>query len=170
MPLLAIIGALAQFAPALASYFGKGEAVAATVSAIAQQVTGAKTPEEAITALHASQELQVKFQEAVMANETNLQEIYLQDTQNARLRDIELAKAGQQNKRANVLAALAILIVLACLAVTVWNGTLDEYAKSIITMVIGTALGWVSQIFNFEFGTTRANKTKDDTINKLSGS
>lgn len=170
MPIIAILSALAQFAPAVASYFGKGEAVAGAVATLAQSVSGTSSPEAALAAISASQELQVKFKQAVMENETNLQQIYLQDTQNARLRDIELAKVGQTNRRANVLAALAILIVVMCLGVTVLRETLDEYAKSIITMVIGTSLGWVSQIFNFEFGTTRANKTKDDTINKLSGS
>lgn len=168
MPIVAILGALAQFAPMVAKYFGKGENVATAVANIAQQVTGSATPEEALAKLQADAALQLKFKEEVMANETHLEEVYLQDTQNARLRDIELAKAGQSNKRANILAALAILLVALCLVDAVWDSQLNEYAKGIVTLVLGRALGWVEQIFSFEFGTTRASKTKDDTINKLS--
>lgn len=171
MPILAILGALAQFAPAIAKYFGKGEAVAATIGAIATQVAGISgTPEEALAKIQASSELQVKFNEAIMANETHLEEIFLADVQNARNRDVEIAKVGQKNTRANIVAAFAFLLVLCCLAVVVWDSSLDEFAKGIITLLIGRATGWVEQIFSFEFGTTRANKTKDDTINKLSGS
>lgn len=56
-----------------------------------------------------------------------------------------------------------------CLAHAAWDSTMNEYAKGIITLILGRALGWVEQIFSFEFGTTRASKAKDDTINKLSG-
>jgi hypothetical protein len=49
----------------------------------------------------------------------------------------------------------------------VWASGMDDFAKATITLILGRALGWVEQIFSFEFGTTRANKTKDDTINNL---
>lgn len=170
MPIALVLQALASFAPIVAKYFGKGEAVAGAVSDIAMQVAGTKTPEEALTAITANATMQQDFKLKVIANETHLDEIYLADLQAARLRDVELAKSGQGNRRANLLAALAISIVVGCLAITVWTSNLDEYAKGILTLVMGRALGWVEQIFSFEFGTTRASKTKDDTINKLSGS
>jgi hypothetical protein len=43
---------------------------------------------------------------------------------------------------------------------------LNEYAKGIITLFVGRALGWIEQVFSFEFGTTRSSKQKDATIEK----
>ena len=83
------------------------------------------------------------------------------------MRDIELAKAGIVNHRANVMAAGALLLVLLCLAVVIWSSDANEFAKVTISLILGRALGWVDQLFSFEFGTTRASKTKDDTINRL---
>jgi hypothetical protein len=44
----------------------------------------------------------------------------------------------------------------------------SEFAKGIITLLLGRALGWLDNIYNFEFGTTRASRAKDDTIEALS--
>lgn len=169
MPVIAILSALAQFAPVLAQYFGKGEAVAGAVANIATKISGAKDPTQALELIQASADLQMKFKQEVMINETHLTEMYLADIENARTRDVELAKAGQTNQRANWLAGLAILLVVLCLADAVWDSTINEYAKGVITLILGRALGWVEQIFSFEFGTTRSSKIKDETINKLSG-
>lgn len=78
-----------------------------------------------------------------------------------------LTEAGDVNGRANVLAAGAVLLVIGCLMITVWASRMDDFAKATITLICGRALGWVEQVFSFEFGTTRANKTKGDTINNL---
>lgn len=72
------------------------------------------------------------------------------------------------NSRANILAAIAVTLVLICLAVVVWGSNLGEFAKGTITLICGRALGWVEQVFSYEFGTTRSSKTKDETISKLS--
>jgi hypothetical protein len=93
--------------------------------------------------------------------------MYLADTQDARARDVHLTEAGHVNNRANVLAGGAVTLVIGCLLITVWASGMDDFAKATITLICGRALGWVEQVFSFEFGTTRANKTKDDTINKL---
>ncbi len=49
----------------------------------------------------------------------------------------------------------------------VWGSDMDDFAKGMVTLICGRALGWVEQIFSFEYGTTRANKVKDDTIKAL---
>lgn len=158
-----------QFAPALMKYFTNSDTaatVAGQVINIAQTVTGKGTPQEAQKALELDPELAMKFQTDVMANETTLQQMYLADTQNARARDAKMTEAGIVNYRANVLAAGACLMVILCLFITVWSSNMDDFAKASITLILGRSLGWVEQVFSFEFGTTRANKTKDDTINK----
>lgn len=170
MPILQILFGLAQFAPQIAQFFGKGEDAAKAVASIAQQVSGATSPEDALKQIQASSELQQKFQQEVMANETKLQEMYLADIQSARERDVKIQEAGGTNKRANWIAALAFILVALCLAVVVGQSNLDDAAKAIINLILGRALGWVEQVFSYEFGTTRQSKTKDETISKLSGS
>lgn len=161
-----------QFAPGIIKYFSNSDTaatVAGQVIDIAKTVTGKGTPEAAVEVLRLDPALALQFETTVMANETDLVKAYLSDTQSARARDIELAKSGIRNHRANVLAAAALLLVLLCLMVVIWSTNADEFAKATISLILGRALGWVEQLFSFEFGTTRASKAKDDTISKLSG-
>lgn len=41
-------------------------------------------------------------------------------------------------------------------------------AKGAVTLILGRALGWVEQVFSFEFGTTRQSRVKDETISRSS--
>lgn len=51
----------------------------------------------------------------------------------------------------------------------VWKDpNINEYMKGIATLVLGRFLGYLDTIYNFEFGTTRSNKAKDETIKNLS--
>lgn len=162
----------AKYAPDIIRHFTNNDTaatVAGQVIDIAQTVTGTKTPEAAEQALALNPEMAMQFKMAVMANDADLEKAYLGDTQSARVRDVELAKAGIVNHRANILAGAALLLVLLCLAVVIWNSEANEFAKATITLILGRALGWVEQLFSFEFGTTRASKAKDDTISKLTG-
>jgi hypothetical protein len=58
---------------------------------------------------------QIEFERAVMADDAQLQQAYLADIQNARARDVKLAKVWMKNTWANALAATAILLVMVCL-------------------------------------------------------
>lgn len=161
-----------QYAPGIIKYFSNSDtaaSVAGKVIDIAKTVTGKGTPEEAAEAIKVDPALAIQFQTAVMQNDAELEKAYLADVQSARSRDVELAKAGIHNNRANVLAAAALLLVMICLLIVVWSSNADDFAKATISLILGRALGWVEQLFSFEFGTTRASKAKDDTISKLSG-
>ena len=165
--------ALAKFAPSLIKLItgsDKAADVADKVIDVAKAVTGTGTGEAALAAVQFDPAKAMEFQLAVGAQQLDWERIYLADTQSARARDIELAKAGGHNYRANAMASAACALVLICLGIVVWSTEIDEYAKGTITLVCGRALGWVEQIFSFEFGTTRASKTKDETISRLSGS
>jgi hypothetical protein len=171
-PITIALALASQFAPGIIKHFTNSDTaatVAGQVLDIAKTVTGKSDPVEAQAALQVDPVLALQFQRDVMLNETALQTAYLSDTQSARNRDTEMTKAGNPNYRANVMAALAGLTVLVCLMVTVWNSDMDDFAKATLTLITGRALGWVEQVFNFEYGTNRASQKKDDTINKLSG-
>ncbi len=170
IPLIPIALQLAQYAPNLIRLLtgnDKAANVAEQVVGIAKTVTGASTGEEALEVIRADPGKMLDFQLAMADKQQALEQMYLLDVQDARSRDVEISRAGQVNHRANALAAAACSLVLICLGIVVWSTEMDDFAKATITLVCGRALGWVETIFSFEFGTTRANKTKDDTINNL---
>jgi len=170
MPLIPIAMALAQFAPGIIKLLTgseKAEEVASQVVGIAQTVTCTTEPEEALAAIKADPNKVLEFQQAMSAQQVDLEKAYLADVADARHRDVELAQAGFRNHRANILAAAALSLVVGCLVVVVWQSDANDFVKATITLILGRALGWVQQLFSFEFGSTRSNKAKDDTINKL---
>lgn len=170
MPLIPIAMALAQFVPGIIKLLtgsDKAEDVAGQVVGIAQTITGTDSGDAALAALKADPNKVLDFQQAMAAQQADLEKAYLADVANARARDMEYVKAGRTNDRANVLAGAALLLVVVCLFVVLWQSNASEFAKATISLILGRALGWVEQLFSFEFGTTRTSKTKDDTINNL---
>jgi hypothetical protein len=72
-----------------------------------------------------------------------------------------------KNWRLNMLAGAAFLMVIVCLGIAVWMSEINEYAKGIVTFLLGRFSGYVDNIYSFEFGTTRGSKAKDDVITNL---
>jgi hypothetical protein len=95
-------------------------------------------------------------------------EVQVDDTKSARDRDMVMMQAGYRNSRANAMLGGAGLAVVVILFVVVWNSPMDDFEKSILTLILGRMLGYIDQGFNFEFGTTRSSAKKDETIGKLS--
>lgn len=170
LPLIPIALALAEFAPSLLRYFGVGNASASVVEKVidvAKSVTGAESPEQALAMLETNTERQYQFKMAILNIDSALEIAYLADVASARARDMAIHAAGNRNRRADTMYVLAV-IVIAALVWAVLASDIDEYGKGIITLVLGRFLGYLDNIYNFEFGTTRMSKTKDDTINQLS--
>jgi len=170
-PLIPIAMELAQFVPGIIKLLtgsDKAGEVAQAVVGVAQAATGTASGADALAKLRADPTAVMNFQASMADKMLEFERIYLADTQDARKRDVELQKDGRQNWRANALVAGAVALVVFCLVVVVWSSGMDEFAKGTLTLICGRALGWVEQVFSFEFGTTRANKVKDDTIKNLS--
>lgn len=162
---------LAQFAPTLMKFFGVGDksvAVATSVINAAQSITGAKTPEEALEQMKADTAAQIAFRDKMATLDADMEKAYLSDVADARKRDATFIAADTRNYRADILSALAVLAVV-FITWKVWT-TVDanDFVKATISLVLGRFLGYLDQIFQFEFGSTRSNHTKDDTINNLS--
>lgn len=172
LPLIPIALSLAQFAPTLLRFFGAGDtsvAVAEKVVGIAQQVTGASTPEEALATIKANSETAMAFQQKILDLDAELEKEYLRDRQDARKRDTAFLAAGTRNYRADGLTFLAVVVV-AVITFFVWKSPLaGEFEKATITLILGRFLGYLDQVFQFEFGSTRDSHKKNDTINKLAG-
>lgn len=76
-------------------------------------------------------------------------------------------ETAPQPTRVNLLIGLAILTVIGCGALTVWSLVDDDFAKATITLILGRFLGYVDNIYSYEFGTTRASVKKDAAITEL---
>lgn len=163
---ISIAMALSQFAPSIIKWVtgsDKAGDAAQKVVDVATAITG-KPADQVVDALKADPSLVLEFRKSVMANELEMDRMYLADVQSARQRDVALPS---HNYRADSMYVLAVILVAAMVWVTL-QSDLDEYAKGIITLVLGRFLGYLDAVYNFEFGTNRTSRTKDNTIENLS--
>ncbi len=170
---LSIALALSQFAPSVMRFFGVGEisvGVVERLAGIAQTVSGATTPVEALQAIRANAEMAQQFNLAVLASDRELEQAHLFDRQSARLRDMEFIKHGRTNTRADVMVLAAALGLISCLVSLIWfRGGLPGEAVGIISTVAGIFGACLRDAFQFEFGSSRTSRDKDSTIKQLAG-
>lgn len=163
--------ALAQFAPSLIKFFtgsDKAADVAGKVIDIAKTVTGAPDGGAALEVLKADPNKVLEFQQAAMLNDADLTKAFLADVQNARARDIELHKAGFGNRRADVMVALDVLGLIACLLVLVlYREKLPGEVVGLLSAISGIFGACLRDAHQFEFGSSRSSQVKDATISKL---
>jgi hypothetical protein len=129
----------------------------------------AQASPEQIAALKQSEfDFKARMTELGYTNEQKLEELVVQDRQGARERDVKLAESGQRNHRADLMFLLAVAMTCGLVWIVWRDPNINEYMKGIFTLVLGRFLGYLDNIYNFEFGTTRSSKTKDTTIEQLS--
>lgn len=166
-PIAAVLG-LAQFAPHLMRYFGAGQestAVAERVVQIAQSVTATGSPAEALEAMRVNAARAQEFQLRVLELDAQLEQAYLGDRADARRRDIALAHAGRRNVRADVMVALDVVGLVACLAVLcLYRTALPGEAVGIISTIAGIFGACLKDAHQFEFGSSRGSKDKDEAL------
>lgn len=96
-------------------------------------------------------------------------EAEIRDRDSARTRDAEFIRRGMVNNRANLMFFLAVVMVGTMVWIVWKDQSINEYVKGIFTLVLGRFLGYLDNIYSFEFGTTRGSKDKDETIKQLTG-
>jgi len=166
---ISIAFGLAQFAPQIIKWItgsDKAADAAGAVVDIAETVTGRKGA-DALDALKADPALVLQFRQSVMAHEADLDKAYLADRADARKRDAVFIAAGSRNYRADFMFVLAVAMISALVWLVWKDPSINEYMKGIFTLVLGRFLGYLDNIYNFEFGSTRASKSKDATIENL---
>jgi hypothetical protein len=163
---ISIAMGLAQFAPQVIKWISgsdKAAEAAGKVVEIAEVVTG-RQGAEAVEALKADPELVIQFRQAVMANETELDKAYLADRADARKRDVAITQAGRYNWRGDLLALLAVGGLVLCVWFVARDTEMPERAVNAIMFVAGVLAAAVRDVYNFEFGSSRGSKSKDDVI------
>ena len=171
LPLLLLASKLLPFASAIPEVmraFGsdKSADAAEKIVSVAQAVSGAGTPEDAVRAVISKPELQLEFQKMLMAERLEFAKLEVEDRKSARDRDKEFIKVGRWNFRAD-------LMILGCVVALVFivNEIAGEEVKpevlAIFNMAIGALLKMLGDAFAFEFGSSRGSKEKDEIITKL---
>lgn len=162
--------ALAQFAPSLIKLFtgsDKAAEVAEKVVGVAQAVTGTQDGAAALEVLKANPDKVLEFRQAIEAQQADLERAYLADRQNARQRDIELAKAGYKNARADLMVLSVAVGLIACLYVLVqYKETIPGEVVGILSTIAGIFGACLKDAFQFEFGSSRGSKEKDDALTR----
>jgi len=152
-------------APKLVRHLTDSDSAAATaerVIGIAQQVTGTATPDAALAKLQADPNLVVQMNIRSQEIEADTEKAYLADRQSARARDVELAKAGMRNKRADVMVIGVTLGLIACLGVlALYRKEMPGEVVGILSMIAGIFGACLKDAFAFEFGSSRGSKEKD---------
>lgn len=83
---------------------------------------------------------------------------------------MDVDQSAYKNRRISVLSLIAFVTVIVILCITAWNSAMDDYAKGIVTLILGRFLGYTDQVYAYDFNTTRSSTTKDSTIATLSTS
>lgn len=167
LPAIALISGIIQLAPALAKLFKGNETtneVAEIAARVARSVTGTTENEDALAALAANPDKLIEYQNALLANEKEMEELYVADKESARTRDIEFLKSGTRNYRADFLVGISVVVVFTILGVVILAQDINEYAKGALTTILGVFLNQLTNVFSFEFGTTRKTEDKQTAI------
>jgi len=168
---ISIAFGLAQFAPQVIRWISgstKAADAAQKVVDIAKGVAGKADGDAALAAIQADPSLALQYRQAVMANEADLDKAYLADRQDARARDVALHTLGHKNRRADIMLAMAFASLVAIIWMT-WKARLDmpDMVFALLNMAAGALLKMIGDAFQFEFGSSRSSKDKDEVISNI---
>lgn len=163
VPILPLISLAAQFAPGIMRAIGAGKEaeVAEKVMAVTREIVGTSDAGEAARRLEEDPELASRYSEALIAAEVETDRLYLADKQDARARDIEIRRMGGENTRGDVLAYAAVAGFFAVLGAMFFVEIPDGSPRDALLILLGTLAGVVTQLFDFEFGSSKGSKEKD---------
>lgn len=169
IPIMAGIGLALEFAPDIIRWISGDNAgdVAEKVAETAMKVTGTNNVNAAHTALSKDPKLVAEFNISMQEMKNDLEKAYLADRQDARARDEKFIEQGRENWRANIMLAMAFVfagVIYSYLALV------DDLAQN-VAIALGTAGGMalkmIGDAFQFEFGSSRGSKNKDNILSNL---
>lgn len=163
---------LAQFAPGIIKLLtgsDKAGEVATKVVDVAKAVTGTTDAQQALDIIKADPNKVLEFQQAMSAQQVDLEKAYLADRADARSHDTEVRKLNAGHNYRADLAVLAVVVgLIACLYVLVqFKGQIPGEVVGILATIAGIFGSCLKDYFAFEFGSSRGSHDKDITIAKL---
>ena len=167
IPLIQSVISLSQFAPFISKWIGssKIEQVSNIVVEIAKRITQSQTEEEAMEKMRRNTDLMMAFQRALLEAEKEVEIAILKDKESARKRDMAIINSGRRNKRADIMVLSAAAgLILCLLSITLYQKNLPGEAVGIISTIAGIFGACLKDAYNFEFGSSRGSKEKDQTV------
>jgi hypothetical protein len=110
-----------------------------------------------------AKELMYEFQLAEFAFQKEMEELAVRDRESARLREMEYVKAGRIDWEHILLAVIGISAFCFLLVVLVYK-QLPAENRELFIHVAGIIEGVVFGIYNYNFGSTRSSRNKDQII------
>lgn len=179
-PFTMISGAMALAdATGLTSWLGSkiggdvGEKTAKAISGIAQGVTGASSPQEALEKIKADATMASQVRQKIMDQEHELKKLYLDDVSNARAMYTQ-ADHTMADKIADNIMKYNVPFVILLVAILVGVNFIPSVTAGVVSMIsalvggiIGKMLDERSQVTGFFLGSSRSSKDKTDQINRL---
>lgn len=170
-----VVGLVKKAAPILGTCIGgpAGTAVgglaggAISLIASAFGVENADDPEAIYNAISADPDAVIKLKQIELNNKTELERIalqrdqfYLQDTQNARTREIEMAKAtGKKDINLYVLAWTVVAGFFGCIVLLTFVNLPDTSSQALY-LLCGALIAGFGSVMNYFFGTTKSSGDK----------
>lgn len=158
---------LAQISPKIAKWFSgtKIEDISNKIVEIAKEVTNISNEKEAIEKLKTDKRMYLLFEKALINSEREIELAIIKDKQNARSRDIAIINSGKRNKRADVMVIAAAFGLISCLfTICCFKEEMTGEAVGIISTIAGIFGACLKDAYNFEFGSSRGSKEKDQTV------
>ena len=124
--------------------------------AIIEQKLANATPETLLALRQANQQFEVQMRELGIRED----QLYLEDTANARLMARETGNTPQVYLTGGFLAIYAFLVA----AFFVLDFELNDWQRGQLGILIGVITAAVGQIINFWFGTSKSSKVKDGVL------
>lgn len=164
----AAIAIATEFGPSLVRWLtgsDKAGEVAEQVVAVAQEVTGAGSPDAALSKLRADPQLVAQFQIRCREIEADLDKAYLADRQDARKMAVSIAQAGGFDRK-NAMIVGDVVGLIACILVLVYVPDLPGEVRGIISTIAGFFGLGLRDAHQFEFGSSRGSEMKTDLLSK----
>lgn len=145
-----------------------GKEVEPTPHGVAAAVAAA-SPADLLKLKEAEHQFALHMREWGYKEATEMSAQAFADTASARDRDVKIVeKTGKTNMRASVMLAVTMLSLVALVAVMlVKDIDANTALGGVILLLIGKFSNAWDTAFQFEFGTTRGSKGKDETIKTL---
>ncbi|MDR1609608.1 MAG: hypothetical protein LBR78_01990 [Holosporales bacterium] len=159
--------ALAQFTPKIAKWLSgtKAESISKKIVDIAKTVTNTTDEFQAIEKLKEDRNMYSLFQQALINSEREIELAVISDKESARHRDIAIINSGKRNKRADIMVVSAVVGLISCLAIIcIFRHELPGEVIGIISTIAGIFGSCLRDAYNFEFGSSRGSKEKDQTV------
>lgn len=164
-------------APLVGSLLG-GSAGSAVGELVASALGVDNTADAVATAMKTDPEAATKLRELELTHKTKLEELRIEeekarllDVQNARSREVELAKAGKSNSPLYVLAAAVVVGFFAIVFVLLFkSAVIPDGSREVAFLLVGTLSTAFGAVIQYFFGSSKGSADKTAFLATKGGS